>query len=603
VCFLHLPSSKTSIIQIIGRALRLHQDKSVANIILPYSVDEDGKHINNFLSILSSNDSRIKKTCTDKKLSGYVDIFSVIEDNESETNDSVEEVIKEDVDLKVEMIYKNMGTQMITPQYKGELLLEYVEKEGKLPFESFVLELENKIEVRLGGFWRNVKYGHNENVLKYLISKSIIIKEDYERYLKTKEENKDKKEYTPKEKGELLLDYVIENKKLPPSNFILEFKDGSEIKLGGFWAGLKSGNNKDILKYLIVRNNTIKEEYQRYLKTKEEKKSKKEYTSKEKGYILLNYVIENKKMPTSNFVLEFQDGSEIQLGSFWGSLKSGHNKDILDDLIGKNNIIKEEYERYLIYKEEKKDKKEYTSKEKGEYLLKYVIEYEELPPRSFVLVLEDGSEIQLGEFWKNLKSRQNKELLECLISKSNIIKEEYEKYKEYKEEKKDKKEFTPKEKGKYLLDYVIEYEELPSRSFVLKFEDGNEIQLGSFWTSLKSGNNKDLLECLISKSNIIKEEYEKYKEYKEEKKDKKEYTPKEKSKYLLDYVIEYEELPTSNFILELEDGSEVKLGSFWTGLKSGKNKEVLDDLISKSDIIKEDYERYLKNKEEKKDKN
>ncbi len=60
VCFLHMPSSKTALIQIMGRALRLHPEKKLANIILPCSTSDDEKSINKFLNTLSRNDSRIK---------------------------------------------------------------------------------------------------------------------------------------------------------------------------------------------------------------------------------------------------------------------------------------------------------------------------------------------------------------------------------------------------------------------------------------------------------------------------------------------------------------------------------------------------------------
>ena len=45
VCFLHLPKRRTVLIQIIGRALRLHKTKTIANMILPYSIKEDEKSI------------------------------------------------------------------------------------------------------------------------------------------------------------------------------------------------------------------------------------------------------------------------------------------------------------------------------------------------------------------------------------------------------------------------------------------------------------------------------------------------------------------------------------------------------------------------------
>jgi superfamily II DNA/RNA helicase len=53
VCFLHLPNNKTTLIQIIGRCLRLHSTKTIANIILPFSNKEDEKNICNFLKVIA----------------------------------------------------------------------------------------------------------------------------------------------------------------------------------------------------------------------------------------------------------------------------------------------------------------------------------------------------------------------------------------------------------------------------------------------------------------------------------------------------------------------------------------------------------------------
>jgi len=67
ICFMHLPSSKTTLIQIIGRSLRLHPLKEKAELILPYSCEDDEKSINNFLRVMANNDRRIKKSYENKK--------------------------------------------------------------------------------------------------------------------------------------------------------------------------------------------------------------------------------------------------------------------------------------------------------------------------------------------------------------------------------------------------------------------------------------------------------------------------------------------------------------------------------------------------------
>ena len=50
IVLLHIPHSKTTLIQIIGRALRKYPNKTYANIILPFSSDEDETSINNFIT-------------------------------------------------------------------------------------------------------------------------------------------------------------------------------------------------------------------------------------------------------------------------------------------------------------------------------------------------------------------------------------------------------------------------------------------------------------------------------------------------------------------------------------------------------------------------
>jgi superfamily II DNA/RNA helicase len=87
IVFLHMPSSHVKLIQIIGRALRLHKDKKYANIILPYSVEGDVTSIGKFLKIMAKNDSRIRKTYMNRKLGGYISIDTVEENDNSKNTE------------------------------------------------------------------------------------------------------------------------------------------------------------------------------------------------------------------------------------------------------------------------------------------------------------------------------------------------------------------------------------------------------------------------------------------------------------------------------------------------------------------------------------
>lgn len=144
VCFMHLPSSQTTLIQIIGRALRLNNEKKYAHIILPYSSKDDEYSINNFIKVISKNDRRILKSYIEKNTFGYITLENIIFNEENEEN------IK-NVELKYEMIYDNLGkltneNEIFVKRY--EELKEWINKNNKIPS----INSNDKIEKSLGIF-------------------------------------------------------------------------------------------------------------------------------------------------------------------------------------------------------------------------------------------------------------------------------------------------------------------------------------------------------------------------------------------------------------------------------------------------------------------
>jgi late competence protein required for DNA uptake (superfamily II DNA/RNA helicase) len=104
IVFLHLPSSKTTVIQIIGRALRLHPSKTIANIILPFSTEGDSSSINRFINIIAKNDKRIRKSFENKKIGGYINLGQDDTEYEDDNDDEMTPM-----ELRYEMIYSSMG--------------------------------------------------------------------------------------------------------------------------------------------------------------------------------------------------------------------------------------------------------------------------------------------------------------------------------------------------------------------------------------------------------------------------------------------------------------------------------------------------------------
>ena len=129
VCFLHMPSNKTTIIQIIGRALRLHPNKKYANIILPYGIKDDEININKFLKILANNDQRIKQSFCNKKTGGYINI------------EMIDDCLNEDVLYKYEQIYSSLGKLLNSEEIwmgKLEQVKKYIDENIYKTFNDFI---------------------------------------------------------------------------------------------------------------------------------------------------------------------------------------------------------------------------------------------------------------------------------------------------------------------------------------------------------------------------------------------------------------------------------------------------------------------------------
>jgi len=143
VCFMHLPTNKTTLIQIIGRCLRLHPTKTMANIILPFSSKEDENNICNFLKVMAKNDSRIRKSFENKTLGGYISIEN--------TNEEDTETENEDIEFKYNMIYNSLGILQNGKDFWMKQLEEvkkYIDLNNKRPSHR-----DKNKQIKSLGYW------------------------------------------------------------------------------------------------------------------------------------------------------------------------------------------------------------------------------------------------------------------------------------------------------------------------------------------------------------------------------------------------------------------------------------------------------------------
>ena len=197
VCFLHLPTNKTTLIQIIGRCLRLYPTKTFANIILPFSSKEDEKHISNFLKVMAKNDTTIRQSYENKQLGGYISIEKIIDCNEEDNNNNdVNDENKEnnDIEFKFNMIYNSMGTlqngvEIWTKRFDDSK--QYIDTNNKRPSKynknKEIKQLGNWLSTQRTNYKKKIKIMSNNQI--YNIWTEFINNDKYKKYIQTNEDS------------------------------------------------------------------------------------------------------------------------------------------------------------------------------------------------------------------------------------------------------------------------------------------------------------------------------------------------------------------------------------------------------------------------------
>jgi superfamily II DNA/RNA helicase len=342
VCFMSLPSSGTTLIQIIGRALRLHPEKKIANVILPFSKKDDEDAISNFMKIMAMNDTKIKKSYSNKKLGGYFDIINIIDDidYDDNNNDTYENDFMKDVELKYEAVFDSMGLLKNNEEVwfkKLELIKNYIDMNGKKPSES------NKYtKVKQLGQWISNQQKNYKN--KDYIMKDNMIYNTWTYFI-----NDDiYKEYFIDnntmwfKKIELVKNYIDMNKKRPSKTD----KD-KKVKQLVTWIGTQQTNYKT--KEYIMKDDMIYNAWSDFINNEKYKEYFLDhdiiwYNTLEK---VKNYIDMNKKRPSySN-----KDKNARQFGHWIHTQQKNYKT---KEQIMKNDIIYNAWTNFIndyVYKE------------------------------------------------------------------------------------------------------------------------------------------------------------------------------------------------------------------------------------------------------------
>jgi hypothetical protein len=357
VCLLHNTSSQTTLIQILGRALRLHPTKTYANIILPFSIEDDGKNINQFMGVLAKNDIRIRTSYVNKNLGGYINIKCV--DNTEDENGY----------FRYENVYNNLGVLLNSEE---QWLLKFETAKKCIDLVGNIQGLHVKYNSSYNWIYQYKiyynKHGHimNNNPKINEIWVDFIFNSPYSMYFKTEKE----KWLFLYEKFKACLDTLHKR----PTVKDIEHKDIFNWMTANF-RNYKDKSNimNDTEIYNIWHNFMNDEPYNIYFNA-----HTKWYYRRDNLQLFINT---NNKLPSHNKNIS---ADEIKLNKFLCLQKEAYKS---KKWIMKNDVIYNEWTKFL-----ETNKKYFKNDYRTDYITvwknnlsalnNYTKEFDELPKRS-----------------------------------------------------------------------------------------------------------------------------------------------------------------------------------------------------------------------------
>jgi superfamily II DNA or RNA helicase len=255
IFFLHVSSNEVFVIQAIGRALRLHPDKTLATIYVPYTSENDLDRIQSFLAHLSTYDERIKASMDTKSIGGYIRLEKMEKMEEMEDDDEDEKKEETLCGHRYNLVVDSMGkSDKFEELWKSKLeeVKKFINEHGKRPShreQSYIKHLGIWVNNQVKNFKFKIKLMKYETVRK--LWEEFINDQQYHKYFLTNEEEWNNN-------LEKCMKYInIHNKR--PSN---SDKD-KNIKKLGWWIGTQIKNYKN--QTCIMLNEIIKNKWEEFI--------------------------------------------------------------------------------------------------------------------------------------------------------------------------------------------------------------------------------------------------------------------------------------------------------------------------------------------------
>ena len=364
-------------------------------------------------------------------------------------------------------------------------------------------------------------------------------------------------------KATVLLKFVEKEGRVPKC---VETDDG--IKIGHLWTSIKQGEYMvKIYDSILSKNELLRTDYERVQKMKGEKKLNGIITPQQKAEKLLKFVENMGRVPKQKEII---DG--VPLGGFWGSIMHlKHNVSLYETVLSKNTILRENYEYIQHQKEKKKEIEKYTPSQKAEKLLEFVKRESRVPKKDEI----EG--FQIGAFWGSIKQKNHIVLYESLLSKNDILHDDYNKVIHIKESKQEIEQLTPQQKVERILAFTIQEGRPPIKS------DVDDFKIGEYWRQIRGGAHTELYHSILSTNSMLQQEYNTSNQKREKKHEKGIFTPNEKAEKLLEFVKKEGRVPKND---EMEG---FQIGAFWGSIIRGHSATIYKTMLSVNPILRDDY--------------
>lgn len=371
--------SVIDIVQTIGRALRIHPNKSFGHILLPCliedSFDEEGEYQNvrKVIQSLGTVDDCLIETVVARKR-GKQGIRHIVWDNVETWVETCEDNEEVEINYELEMLDRFCSSKNISPYYKLDLLVDYCMEERDIPVQSLVID-----DVNIGTFFFKMFAGYrNKNIWEIFLERVKNIPEIIEK-ITQRSENKEKTKHSrniPIEERVMYIEnFWQENRKFPGKG---DTYNG--VKLIGTFENIVHGKiDKEKIDNLL--ENTSEE----FRLTIHERMQNKRKISKVRGEerldILWDFLEKYRKFPCRKEVYMNIDIGRSCIGILAETTYKSHRENFLNRIREEIPELVPELEKRLekLNNQERKDNLKIKPEERFQLLVSYCEEKDDYP--------------------------------------------------------------------------------------------------------------------------------------------------------------------------------------------------------------------------------